>query len=95
MMKTNTETYTVLIHEDEYQLVSDEAETHVLRAAEIVDELMKKMSAGAEVGNKRKVAVMAAIQLASELLHMQEDRVKREWQEKELILLVERSIASV
>ncbi len=94
-MKTNTETYKVLIHEDEYQLVSDEAETHVLKAAERVNEIMKKLASGAEAVNKRKVAVMAAIQLASELLHMQEDRAKREQQEKDLASLVEQSIASL
>lgn len=93
-MKTNTNTYKVLINGDEYQLVSDEAEAHVLKSAEKVNEIIEQLSAGSNA-NKKMVAIVAALQLASEVLRLQEDKEKRQQHEKDLTALIDRSIASL
>jgi cell division protein ZapA len=94
-MKTNTETYKVLINGDEFNLVSDETEAHVLKAAERVNAIIKELSAGMSHVDKRKVAVLAALQLASELQHAKNDREKRKQQENSLVAYVDHTIASL
>ncbi len=89
----NTETYKVLINGDEFHLVSDEAEEHVLKAAEKVDAIVQELSAKGI--DKRRVVILAALQLASELVHTQSDLAKRKQQEDALISLVDYTIASL
>ncbi len=92
-MKTNTETYKVLINGDEFHLVSDEAEEHVLKAAEKVDAIVQELSAKGI--DKRKVAILVALQLASDLLHTQSDLAKCKQQEDALVSFVDHTIASL
>ena len=94
-MKTNTETYRVLINGDEFYLVSDEVEEHVLKAAEKVDAIIQELSPNESQIDKRKVATLAAVQLASELLHTQNDLAKRKEQEKDLASFVDHTIGSL
>jgi cell division protein ZapA len=94
-MKTNTETYKVLINGDELHLVSDESQAHVLKAAERVDAIMQELSAHASRIDKRRVAILAALQLASELLHAQEDLAHRQKKEDALAALIDRTVASL
>ena len=94
-MKTNTETYKVLINDDEFNLVSDEAQAHVLKSAERVDGIIRELSAKVTHIDKRRLAILAALQLASELLHAQDDLAKRKEKEDALVLFVDHSIASL
>jgi len=94
-MKTNTETYKVLIHGDEYQLVSDESHEHVLKAAERVDALVRELNAQASHIDKRRVALLAALQLASELVHAQDALSSHQEKEDALVALIDTTVASL
>ncbi|EKD49022.1 MAG: hypothetical protein ACD_64C00029G0003 [uncultured bacterium] len=94
-MKTNTKAYKVRINGDEFHLVSDEAEAHVLKAAEKVDAIIKELSTGASRIDKRKVAILAALQLASELLHIQEALADHKQKESALALFIDHTVASL
>lgn len=94
-MKTNTETYKVLINGDEFHLVSDESQAHVLKAAERVDAIVQELSAKVSHIDKRKVAILAALQLASELLYIQDDLAQRKQKEDALALFIDHTVASL
>ncbi len=68
-MNTNTKSYKVVIDGEKYNLVSDEGEVSVLKAAALVDEIMATLSSQLEHIDKRKIAVLAALQLASKCLN--------------------------
>lgn len=68
-MNTNTKNYKVVIDGEKYTLVSDEGEVSVLKAAALVDEIMVTLSSQLEHVDKRKIAVLTALQLASKYLH--------------------------
>ncbi len=68
-MNTNTKSYKVVIDGERYNLVSDEGEISVLKAAALVDEIMATLSSQLEHVDKRKIAVLAALQLASKYLN--------------------------
>jgi len=70
-MKTKKR-YTVQILGDEYTLVSDEAEAHVAQAAATVDELMRQLAESLQNVDPKKIAILTALRLASELLLAQE-----------------------
>ncbi len=67
-MNTNTKNYKVVIDGERYNLVSDEGEIAVLKAAALVDEIIGTLSSQLEHVDKRKIAVLAALQLASNYL---------------------------
>lgn len=94
-MKTNTETYKVLINGDEFHLVSDEPQAHVLEAAQRVDAIVQELSEKASHIDKRRVAILAALQLASELLRVQEDLARRKEKENALASFIDNTVASL
>lgn len=94
-MKTNTETYKVLINGDEFHLVSDESQAHVFKAAETVDAIVQKLSSQASHIDKRRVAILAALQLASELLKTQETLALKQEKENALAALIDHTVASL
>ena len=94
-MKTNTETYKVVISGEELHLVSDESREHVLQAAQKVDAIVQQLSQGAGSIDKRRLSILAAVQLASELLHTQKDLESRKQKEDALASLIDRTVASL
>lgn len=67
-MNTNTKNYKVVIDGEKYNLVSDEGEVSVLKAATLVDEMITTLSTQLDTIDKRKIAVLVAVQLASKCL---------------------------
>jgi cell division protein ZapA (FtsZ GTPase activity inhibitor) len=62
------QTVHVRVFDEQYSLVTDEPSEHLERAAELVDSLMRE-TVQAGFRDKHKVAVLAALQLASKMLH--------------------------
>ena len=62
------QTVHVRIFDEQYSLVTDESSEHLERAAELVDSLMRE-TVQAGFRDKHKAAVLAALQLASKMLH--------------------------
>lgn len=67
-MTNKCECYRVSVFGEQYVLQSDESAQHVLDAAALVESCMKSITARHTTLDSKKVAVLAAIQLASQLL---------------------------
>ncbi len=61
--------YQLEIFGDNYSLVSDESEGHVISAAQLVDKYMKEIADKATIKNQQRIAVLAAVRIASILLY--------------------------
>lgn len=66
--------YIVHILGEEYTIVSDETESHVMNSAKQVDILMADIFNKIPSASTQKVAVLAALCIASDLLHAQTQR---------------------
>ena len=66
--------YTVHILGDEYTIISDETENHIMTSAKQVDALMADILNKVPSASTQKVAVLAALRIASDLLHTQTQR---------------------
>lgn len=66
----NTKSYKVVIDGQEYNLVSDEGQMRIEQAARLVDNAIQELSAQAPKLDRRKVTVLAMLQVASELLQI-------------------------
>ena len=60
--------YKVHIFEEHYTLLSDEPEELVLNAAEMVNCFMKEISCQSAIVDQKKIAVLAALRIANQLL---------------------------
>lgn len=63
-MTREAKKYTVQILGESYTLVSDEAESHFMEAVNRVDALMNQLNATVGKGQEKRIAVLAALQLA-------------------------------
>jgi len=61
--------YQLEIFGDNYSLVSDESEEHVISAAQLVDKYMKEIADKVTIKNQQRIAVLAAVRIASILLY--------------------------
>ena len=77
--------YKIKIFEDHYTLVSDESESHVTRAADMVDSLMKEVSIKANSTDPKKIAVLSALRIADKLLNL--ERIYNDEQLKKVALI--------
>ncbi len=68
-MMNEKKSYKVQIFEEHYVLSSDEAEALVIEAAEMVDASMKEISHHFALTDVKKIAVLAALRIANQLLH--------------------------
>jgi cell division protein ZapA (FtsZ GTPase activity inhibitor) len=64
--------YSFNIFNEKYQIVSDSQEDLVSKAVARVDALMKDISSKLESKDKGRVAILAALKLAEELVSMEE-----------------------
>ena len=70
--------YKVQIFEEHYVLSSDESESLVSKAAEIVDTCMKEVSRQSSITDSKKIAVLSALRIAERLLHFERECDKEE-----------------
>lgn len=86
--------YKIKIFEDQYTLISDESESHVIRAADIVDSLMKEVSIKSNSSDHKKIAVLAALRLADKLLNLEHIYNDEQLKKVALIDLIEHELKS-
>ncbi len=67
-MKNEKKNYRVQIFGDEYTVISDESENQVIQAATLIDSLMHEIIQNAQLTDPKKIAVLAALRIASKLL---------------------------
>jgi len=68
-MEKSMKAYQLEIFGDNYSLVSDESEEHVISAAQLVDKYMKEIADKVTIKNQQRIAVLAAVRIASILLY--------------------------
>jgi cell division protein ZapA (FtsZ GTPase activity inhibitor) len=61
----------VTVFGDSYSLVTTESEDHIIRASQHVDTIMREIAHKAVHMDEKKVAVLAALRLASRLLQLE------------------------
>lgn len=96
-MSKESKKYKITIFGESYTLVSDEAEPHVAAAAHTVDDLMTKMaaslgSAGLGPKDAKKIAVLAALQLSSDLHRAQSHLNLHESERQRLAALIDQGL---
>ncbi|MFT6765337.1 MAG: cell division protein ZapA (FtsZ GTPase activity inhibitor) [Alteromonas naphthalenivorans] len=86
MSKTKVQ---VTINDAEYSFVTDESEEHLHRAAARVDESVRNILR-AGVDENVKAAVLSALQLASNLLKLEEKQQQQDAEKQRLVERIER-----
>ena len=84
----------VTILGNEYSLVSNEPEEHVINSADVVDSIMKEIVNGSKITDGRHVATLAALRLASQVLMLEKEIQKRQKNEQFLIDYLDQEIVA-
>ena len=77
-MMNEKKSYKVQIFEEHYVLLSDEAESFVLKTAELVDAAMKEIGQHASMTDPKKIAVLSALRIAEKLLNLEREHHKEQ-----------------
>ena len=63
--------YIIRILNDQYTLSSDESQEHINKSAELVNRFMREIVDRNKQMEHKKVAVLAALRMASQILHLE------------------------
>ncbi len=94
-MNRETKNYKVHIFDDEYVLITDESEEHIIQSATAVDSLMKELAQKSRITDAKKLAVLAALRIASKALALENDLIQRTQKEAELIKQLEQNLQNL
>jgi cell division protein ZapA (FtsZ GTPase activity inhibitor) len=83
------------IFDKEYTIVSDESEERVKQTAYLVDSLMREIVEHAKKLPEERIAVLAALRLASKLLTIESDKEQEKLKQQSLSLLLDRELAAL
>jgi len=78
------------IFNDQYSLISDEKEDELLQASQFVDSLMKEISDKSSLKDEKKIAVLAALRIASRLINLENSLQYYEGRQKELAEMIDK-----
>lgn len=81
--------YKLLIFGDHYSVVSDESQSQLAHAASMIDSLMKEISTKVPHIDEKRVAVLAALQLASKIIALESQIEHTSLRHKELVDRIE------
>lgn len=93
-MKTFKKTK-VSIFGETYVLLSDESEEHINAVVQEVDDLMRVIASKSEISDSKKIAVLTAVQFASQLKALQEQLASYSSKERELVDHIDRELLSL
>ncbi len=94
-MNTQAKKYKVTIFGESYILVSDEPEQHVVELAYSVDKLMSGIAQASGSNDAKKLAVLAALQFASELKQLKTNHEVREQGQSHLNDLLDQELSKL
>ena len=94
-MKNESRSCKINIFGDEYALKSDETSEHMAQAASMIDVTMRDIDQKISIGDAKKIAVLAALRIASKLLHLQEEIELNKQREADLVSRIESDISSL
>jgi cell division protein ZapA (FtsZ GTPase activity inhibitor) len=92
-MNTEKRKYSVDIFGQEYVLISDEAESLITKAAALVDATMREIQK-AGLSDKNKLAILAALRIASLLESERLSNVASKVKEQELLSRIDQELLS-
>jgi cell division protein ZapA (FtsZ GTPase activity inhibitor) len=92
-MNTEKRKYSVDIFGQEYVLISDEAESLIIKAAALVDATMREIQK-AGLSDKNKLAILAALRIASLLESERLSNVASKVKEQELLSRIDQELLS-
>jgi len=78
------------IFNDQYSLVSDEREQDVLKASQVVDKLMREIADKSGLHDDKKIAVLAALQIANKIVNLENSLLYYEDKQRELTNIIEK-----
>jgi len=78
------------IFDDKYLLLSDESEEHVIKSAQMVDKYMKEIAGKVTDTSSQRIAVLAAVRIASMLLYKEKELEQQRLHEEEIVGLIDR-----
>lgn len=78
------------IFNEQYLLVSDEKEAEVLKASLMVDSLMREIAEKSSLQDEKKIAVLAALRIASKLISMENGLKQCDQKYAEILNFIER-----
>lgn len=81
--------YTIRVFNDQYVIQSDEPDEFVYSAAQRLDKLMHEIAEKNKNIDQKKVAILAALRLANQLVHMEHQHNDALQKEQELIAIVD------
>ena len=84
--------YIVEILGEAYAFISDESEEHVARVGAYVDGVMREIAHKSAADDAKKVAVLAAVQMASKLIRLEQEHSKRAREGEELMARIDAAL---
>lgn len=94
-MKREVESYRVVIFGDEYTIMSDEPEEHIIKSANYIHTLMQEIAQKAPRALPKNVAILAALQLASKVISAEDKVRKRDELDSRVNSLIDRELHSI
>ena len=94
-MNKEKKKHTVTIFGDQYTLVSDEPQEHLMHVAAFVDSFMHDIAEASKMSDAKKIAVLASLQIAEKLLALEIDTKKGNERQKALIDKIDRACFSI
>lgn len=94
-MTQESKCYKVTIFSDQYSLLSDETEARITESALLVDMIMKEISEKSGIVDNKKIAVLAALRIASKLLQRESEIEKNRQKKEELVDRIEQELRTI
>lgn len=91
-MSDSVKSYKLEIFNDQYTLLSDESEQHLEESAALVDKYMKEIADSVTTKDVSRIAVLAALRLASTVRYKEAELEKKQHHETELIALIDKQL---
>ena len=92
VMSNSVKSYKLEIFNDQYTLLSDESEKHLEKSAALVDKYMKEIADRVTTKDVSRIAVLAAIRLASTVLYREAELEEKQQYETKLIALIDEQL---
>lgn len=77
--------YKINIFDEQYSLLSDESAEHIAQSAALIDAYMREIAQKGSIKDPKKVAILAALRVASTMLQLESDLAHRASKEADLV----------
>jgi len=92
MSESTKRKYSIEVLGEVYQLVSDESEDHLASVGSYVDGVMREIARKSATDDTGKIAVLAALQMASKLICLERDHARKARESEELMARIDAAL---